>query len=373
MLPFVWNVRSDPMLSAICVATIMLMMSTLVLVIHGQHVENRSSVESHAAISTADHDNVKPTYMATYAGRTSGESFYTAADRILRNIESPYHKQYERWRSIRSKREISTQTAAPNLNTQMERTNWTNKSAILDERQHALKQIPANHISIETNATSIDLSCSNINESSILSFGNVPQLQTLILAGNDLTDFTGSMFNGSAEQLRTLDMSGNRFITLGVRHFDRLVHIERIRMAHNQIAHIEEGTFDRLQSLQLLDLSHNHIDVQAVPALRSIPDLVALSVAFNPALGTALQEFVASWSLKELDASGTGLCNVPAALAQSVHTLNVSYNQFEVRFAMFYATALVVDVSGKSISSDIRNRQSCYVRHTFTLIAVHVH
>jgi len=45
-----------------------------------------------------------------------------------------------------------------------------------------------------------------------------------------------------------------------------------------------------------------------------------------------MQEFVASWSLKELDASGTGLCQVPAALAQSVRTLKLSDNWLKVSY-----------------------------------------
>jgi len=61
-----------------------------------------------------------------------------------------------------------------------------------------------------------------------------------------------------------------------------------------------------------------------------IPDLVSLSIAYNPEVGVAMQEFVASWSLKELDASGTGLCQVPAALAQSVRTLKLADNWLKV-------------------------------------------
>lgn len=198
-------------------------------------------------------------------------------------------------------------------------------------------QIHRFHNTYDTNITGVDLTCNGISDATLLSFDHLPTLRSLSLAGNNLTSFTDrNMFHSDSKSVRLLDLSANRLSALNATNFARLGNIEWLRLAHNDIGTIAPDTFGALQSLQLLDLSYNRIDVRAVPALQAIPALVALSVAFNRQLGAALQEFVATWSLKELDASGTGLCHVPAALAQSVHTLNVSHNHFEVSCGIFF-------------------------------------
>jgi len=109
-----------------------------------------------------------------------------------------------------------------------------------------------------------------------------------------------------------------------------LVELQTLILSHNNISDIDYETFLALPNLQHLDLSHNRLSGSAIRALQGIPDLVSLSIAYNPEVGVAMQEFVASWSLKELDASGTGLCQVPAALAQSVRTLKLADNWLKV-------------------------------------------
>lgn len=155
------------------------------------------------------------------------------------------------------------------------------------------------------------------------------------LAADDLTFLRQRpSTNGSAVvvcPLRVLSLAHNRLHSIKRDTFAGTPHLEILSLAHNLVAEIENDTFAHLQHLQYLDLGDNHLNASSVRALQGIPDLIGLSLARNPWLGDALQGFVASWSLKELDISATGLCDIPAALAQSVRTLNLAHNHFQVR------------------------------------------
>lgn len=179
------------------------------------------------------------------------------------------------------------------------------------------------------NLRSLDLSCNRLADAKRLNLGYLSDVQRVDLSCNELVTLTPALF-GNTTNLSWLDLSCNRLERILKNYFFNLVNVETLLLAHNNITDIENDTFAYLPNLQYLDLAYNDIDAGSIRALQGIPDLIGLSVAFNRRLGSALQGFVASWSLKELDASGTGLCQIPAALAQSVHTLNVSHNHFQV-------------------------------------------
>lgn len=142
---------------------------------------------------------------------------------------------------------------------------------------------------------------------------------------------SSSFFEQRMPQLKHLNLAHNELGGAIARQaFYNLIGLETLLLGWNNITDIDYETFLALPNLQHLDLSHNQLSGSAIRALQGIPDLVSLSIAHNPLVGAAMQEFVASWSLKDLDASGTGLCQVPAALAQSVRTLKLSHNWFQV-------------------------------------------
>lgn len=156
-------------------------------------------------------------------------------------------------------------------------------------------------------------------------------LVTLDLSGNRLSRLSGSFFEQRMPQLKQLNLAHNQLDgAIDRQAFYNLMGLETLLLNWNNITDIDYETFLALPNLQHLDLSHNRLSGSAIRALQGIPDLVSLSIAHNPQVGAAMQEFVASWSLKELDASGTGLCQVPAALAQSVRTLKLSHNWLQV-------------------------------------------
>lgn len=180
-----------------------------------------------------------------------------------------------------------------------------------------------------TNLTYLDLTCNDISNANELKLNGLAQLQVVDMSGNRLDSLPDQLFVGT-QQLQSLRLMGNRFEHIAKSYFRYLNNVQILNLSNNRIRVIDNETFSHLLSLQYLDLAYNRLDKASVRALQGIPDLAHLSVAFNRQLGNALQGFVSSWSLKYLDASGTGLCEVPSALAQSVHTLNISHNTFPV-------------------------------------------
>lgn len=178
------------------------------------------------------------------------------------------------------------------------------------------------------NLRTLDLSGNSFDNTESINFRYFRDLEVVDLSCNNLKELHRTLFQNTTN-LKVVNLSGNHLKRILKNNFFTLVNIETLVLANNDISDIENDTFAYLPNLQYLDLSYNNIDAGSIRALQGI-DLVGLSVAFNPRLGNALQGFVASWSLKELDASGTGLCQIPAALAQSVHTLSISDNHFQV-------------------------------------------
>lgn len=156
-------------------------------------------------------------------------------------------------------------------------------------------------------------------------------LMTLDLSCNRLDQLPAKSFFAQPQpQLLHLNLAHNQLSNISRQAFYNLQGLQTLLLSNNRIEDIDYETFLALPNLQHLDLSQNRLRGTAIRALQGIPDLVSLSIANNPQVGAAMQEFVATWSLKELDASGTGLCQVPAALAQSVRTLKLAHNWLKV-------------------------------------------
>lgn len=185
----------------------------------------------------------------------------------------------------------------------------------------------------------LDLSCNNVENSSEIHLSELNELEYVNLAGNQLSIIHRNVFEKSIK-LKVVNLSYNRLKSINTNTFRDLVNIEGLDLSCNQITYMENDSFSHLTKLQNLDLSQNHIDATSLRAIQEIPNLIKLSIAFNTKLGDALQGFISSWSLKEIDMSGTGLCEIPNALAQSVHTLNISNNNFAV-IKLFYCILVI--------------------------------
>lgn len=201
-----------------------------------------------------------------------------------------------------------------------------NKLAVLNLSENHLATFRSEHL---RNLNVLDLSGNQFSVPGQLQLNFLNDLERVDLSCNQLNELHQTLFQNTTN-LKVLSLSCNRLSRILKNYFFNLINVEILQLSHNNISEIENDTFVYLPNLQYLDLSYNRIDAASIRALQGIPDLIGLSLAYNGQLGNALQGFVASWSLKELDASGTGLCQIPAALAQSVHTLNISDNHFQV-------------------------------------------
>uniref|UniRef100_T1GER0 Uncharacterized protein n=1 Tax=Megaselia scalaris TaxID=36166 RepID=T1GER0_MEGSC len=128
------------------------------------------------------------------------------------------------------------------------------------------------------------------------------------------------------KNVKRLNLSRNHLSGIYKDTFSGLFNLNTLILSNNNISIIDYDGFVRLSNLEYLDISFNKLDGNCTRALQNIPELVGLSIAYNIRLGDSLQEFITSWSLQQFDASGTGLCKIPAALAQSVKALKLKGN-----------------------------------------------
>uniref|UniRef100_A0A1B0FNI6 Uncharacterized protein n=1 Tax=Glossina morsitans morsitans TaxID=37546 RepID=A0A1B0FNI6_GLOMM len=192
---------------------------------------------------------------------------------------------------------------------------WRNSSLIsLNLNYNRLKSFS---LAYNVKLRELYLCCNEIESLASANFTILYNLEVLDLSGNRLESLDSSLFPQMMHSLRVLNLADNQFVTVYRETFYNLLSLNTLLLAGNNISDIDYETFLALPNLQYLDLSYNQLQGKSIRALQGITGLVALSIAFNPHLGPYMQEFVASWSLKELDASGTGLCQIPAALALS--------------------------------------------------------
>lgn len=197
---------------------------------------------------------------------------------------------------------------------------------ILNLTENELKSFDSSHVN---SLKVIDLSSNLFNESTQIRMQKSTNFEYVDLSCNHFKSLRMKTLK-NLTKLTVLNLAGNHLSIVEKIDADTLVNIEVLILSHNNIHRIAEDAFLHLSTLRILDLSHNNLSVDSLHALQTIPGLTRLSVAYNKNLGNALQGFVTSWSIKELDVSGTGLSEIPAALAQSINSLNLSGNHFVV-------------------------------------------
>lgn len=158
-------------------------------------------------------------------------------------------------------------------------------------------------------ATKLDLSQMNLTELPE-SLGQLAQLQSLNLLGNELRDLPKSL--SQLTQLQTLDLWGN-YLTALPESLGKLTQLWWLNIARNQLTALPKwiGQLERLRSL---DLSYNKL--RALPEwLGELRQLRELELAGNGF--TSLPErFDCLQQLQVLDVSENRLTDLPASLGQ---------------------------------------------------------
>lgn len=159
-------------------------------------------------------------------------------------------------------------------------------------------------------------------------FNKYINLRKLILRKNGINNIFEESFNGLSK-LETLDLSENN-LTILANVFTPLKNLQHLNISRNNIEFIHENYFNNWL-LQHLDVSHNNLRKLAPGALQLLPNLARLLLTDNPHLGITqldTQLLVGTGRrLQQIDASRTGLYQVPEAFTHSVRFLSLVGNR----------------------------------------------
>ncbi|KAM3967294.1 leucine-rich repeat-containing protein 2mit [Aphomia sociella] len=178
------------------------------------------------------------------------------------------------------------------------------------------------------NLREIDLSSNKLQYITKGLFNNFSNLRKLILSRNEIINIFEESFNGLSK-LESLDLSENN-LTILANVFTPLKNLQHLNLSRNNIQFIHENYFNNWL-LQHLDVSHNNLRKLAPGALQLLPNLARLLLTDNPHLGITqldTQLLVGTGRrLQQIDASRTGLYQVPEAFTHSVRFLSLVGNK----------------------------------------------
>lgn len=178
------------------------------------------------------------------------------------------------------------------------------------------------------NLRELDLSSNRLRYINKGLFNKFSNLRKLILSKNEIIGIFEESFNGLSK-LESLDLSENNLTSLA-NVFTPLKNLQHLNLSRNKIELIHQNYFNNWL-LQHLDVSHNNLRQLAPGALQLLPNLARLLLTDNPRLGRTqldAQLLVGTGRrLQQIDASRTGLFQVPEAFTHSVRFLSLVGNK----------------------------------------------
>ncbi|KAJ8394911.1 hypothetical protein AAFF_G00040340 [Aldrovandia affinis] len=126
----------------------------------------------------------------------------------------------------------------------------------------------------------LDISMNNITELPANVFKNLPYLEELRLAGNDLTYIHPEALSG-LHQLKVLMLQNNQLKTVPSLALKSLLSLQSLRLDANHITAVPEDSFQGLQQLRHLWLDDNSLTEVPVGPLSRLGNLQALTLALN--------------------------------------------------------------------------------------------
>uniref|UniRef100_A0A3B3R908 Leucine-rich repeat-containing G-protein coupled receptor 4 n=1 Tax=Paramormyrops kingsleyae TaxID=1676925 RepID=A0A3B3R908_9TELE len=126
----------------------------------------------------------------------------------------------------------------------------------------------------------LDISMNNITELPANVFGNLPYLEELRLAGNDLTFIHPEALTG-LHQLKVLMLQNNHLKTVPSLSLKALPSLQSLRLDANHITVVPEDSFEGLPQLRYLWLDDNNLSEIPVGPLSNLGNLQALTLALN--------------------------------------------------------------------------------------------
>nr|CAI5823229.1 unnamed protein product [Callosobruchus analis] len=188
-----------------------------------------------------------------------------------------------------------------------------------------LQRVPKDTFSNSSRLRTLDLSRNEIAVIESDSFRTLRTLEVLNLSANGLTKIRGSGFSG-LDQLKCLDLSRNQLTEMDDQVLQPLTKLQSLNLSENRLKALQGVFLNSLVMLQQLDVSWNRLS-EVTPGLE-LPSLVRLLLAGNPQLGSLTKNVLVGngGKLQTVDASQTGLKQVPAALTHSIRTLRLASN-----------------------------------------------
>lgn len=176
----------------------------------------------------------------------------------------------------------------------------------------------------------LDLSRNSLRMIESGPFTTLTSLEVLNLSANVIDTLTENAFSGLSK-LQCLDISSNKLSTISSDVFVPLSTLQHLNLSNNLLQAIDEACLSSLQRLQQLDVSWNRL-AHVAPGSLQLPSLSRLLLAGNPALGGSREPPLLvgpGKRLQTVDASRTGLKQVPAALTHSIRTLRLAGNSIK--------------------------------------------
>lgn len=192
-----------------------------------------------------------------------------------------------------------------------------------------LKVIPEVFLNLSSLQT-MDVSCNEIKVIELQPFRTFTILEVLNLSTNSLYKIDPDSFVGLTT-LKCLDLSKNNLTNIDNQLLLPLTSLKYLNLSNNLLKVLNEVSFSSLVRLQQLDVSWNRL-ARVAPGSLQLPSLARLLLAGNPQLGGSRDAAVLVGTgrrLQTVDASRTGLKQVPAALTHSIRTLRLAGNSIQ--------------------------------------------
>ncbi|KAG5898568.1 hypothetical protein JTB14_016583 [Gonioctena quinquepunctata] len=216
-----------------------------------------------------------------------------------------------------------TKSEFVNLNKSVQGLDWISSLTLIDNE---LTVIPQSFLNLSA-LQSLDLSRNALKRIEQEPFRTLKALETLNLSANSLNNINKSGFLG-LNNLKYLDLSKNNLTSLSEDVLSVLPTLQHLNLSNNGLEILHEACFARLILLQQLDVSWNRLS-RVAPGSLELPSLTRLLLTGNTQLGESRDAAVLVGSgrkLQTVDASRTGLKQVPATLTHSIRTVRLAGN-----------------------------------------------
>ncbi|XP_023020601.2 uncharacterized protein [Leptinotarsa decemlineata] len=200
---------------------------------------------------------------------------------------------------------------------------WIQSLTLTDNKLTVLPQLFLNLPTLKD----IDLSQNTFENIDDSFFWIFQSLESLNLSVNAISNISNKGFLG-LENLKCLDLSRNELTSISKLVLAPLQSLQYLNLSSNQLEVLDETCFSQLTALQQLDISWNQLS-RIAPGSLELPSLTRLLLAGNVKLGSSRDSAVlvgTGRKLQIVDASRTGLKQVPAALTHSIRSLRLAGN-----------------------------------------------